>query len=964
MVRLAVSFLLLLLAACAAHGPPPAGGSKPVWAFERSDLAPDPAFRFGRLANGVRTIVRANATPAGTAMVRLEVEAGSLDERENERGFAHFVEHMAFNGSTHVPEGEMVKLLERDGLAFGADTNASTSFERTLYQLDLPRADPALLDTALMLLRETAGELSFNPAAVERERGVVLAELRDGQGYARRNLEDQLAFLYPRATYPRRLPIGTVPTLNAATAEGLRAYWARQYVPAKATVIVIGDFPPEVMTAAIARHFAGWRAQPPAPRPGQGKVERHRAGRTDIWIDPALSERVVASRHGPWIDEPDTVAQRRTNLLRQLGYAIVNRRFLRMSRSVTPPFRGAGFGTAQVFRIGRTTNLVIDTEDGGWRTGLETATAALRLALRDGFTPEELAEQLAITRTSLENAAASADTRSNGALVQAALALLRDDTVPTTPDSALARFNSYATAITPAAVLAALRADALPPGQPLERPLIRFQGRKAPAGGAAALRAAWTRGEQGQAASGFVPVKGPFAYTAFGPPGAVVSDAREPLLGIRQVRFANGVRLNLKHTDLDRDRISLRLSLDGGDLLATRDNPLAVEMASSLPAGGLGRHSQDDLQTLLAGRSVANPFATAGEVFSSATTTTRRDLALQLQLLAATLSDPGYRPEAEVVFRSNMTAFFARANATPPIALANAIGALESGGDPRFSLQPPAAYQQLSFAGLKAAIGDRLARGAIELALVGDLDEEAAIAAVAATLGALPAREADFRAYAAERTRSFAQARGPFVVRHKGAADQAIVRLEWPTTDDADPVAVQTLDLLQEITTIEVLDTVRERLGKAYSPGASSAPSRTWRGWGTFSVQAAVAVADVAETRRALADTIAALAAAPVDADVLERARAPMRERLDNFLKGNGGWLTLADRAQSHPERLERFRAARARLDALTAADVQAIARRYLSAPPLEVLVLPEGAAAPAGMVEAASPVPDSPRPR
>ncbi|WP_226016409.1 pitrilysin family protein [Novosphingobium sp. FKTRR1] len=931
----------LLLSGCAAPQGHVASALKPAWAFAKSDLAPEPAWRFGTLPNGMRFIIRRNATPPGTALVRLDIDAGSLDERKAERGYAHFVEHMAFNGSTHVPEGEMVKLLERDGLAFGADTNAQTSFEQTTYKLDLPRADGKLLDTALMLMRETASELTITPAAVGRERGVVLSELRDNQGYQLANLKDQIAFLYPRATYPQRLPIGTVASLEAATPDGLRGFWARQYVPEKATVIVVGDFDPAAVESAIRARFADWQPARPAPRPDQGKVERKLRGRTDIWLDPALSERITASRHGPWQDEPDTIANRRTALLRQIGYGVINRRFLRVTRAVDPPFRGAGYGTGDVFRIGRTTNLVVDVQDGGWQRGLTAARAMLDQALAHGFTTEELAEQVANIRTSLENAAAGADTRGNGALVSAALALLHDDQVPTGPVAGLARFNAFAPSITPASVLAALKQEALP----LAEPLLRFQGRTTPAGGAKAIRKAWDGAGGGTAAFTYEPVKGPFAYTDFGLPGTVAADTREPLFAIRTVRFANGVRLNLKRTALEKDRIAVRFALDGGELLSSKANPLAVELAGSLAAGGLGKHSQDDLQTLLAGRSVSLGFGTVGDVFAGGMTTTPRDLALQLQVLAALISDPGYRPEAEALYRQNVSNFFKRIDATPGLALNNALGRILSDGDPRFSVQPEGAYQSLSFAKLKAAIADRLAHGALEITLVGDLDEDAAIASVARTFGALPVREADFRAYAAERQRAFTARRGQIVVRHKGEADQATLRLVWPTADDSDPVLSATLELLQEVAGIEVLDSVREALGKAYSPGADSSQSRIWRGWGTFSLQAQVAVSEVAATRAALLQVVKALRDHPVDADVLARARAPMLEGIDNTLNTNGGWMGLAERAQSHPERLTRFRSARARLETLTAADIQAGARRFLAPDAaVEVLVLPEGA--------------------
>ncbi|EGD57398.1 peptidase M16-like protein [Novosphingobium nitrogenifigens DSM 19370] len=935
-----VLLLAALLAGCAQGPHPSPAAPKPEWAFLASDLAPDPALHFGKLANGMRYVLAHNGTPAGTASVRLVIDAGSLDEGKDERGFAHFVEHMAFNGSTHVPEGEMIRLLERKGLAFGADTNAQTSFEHTIYQLDLPRADPALLDTALMLMRETASELSFTPGAVERERGVVLSEMRDGKGYQLANWEDQAKFLYPRATYRNRMPIGTAQAVGGARAQALRAFWQAHYVPAKATLVVVGDFPLATLEQAVSGHFADWHAATARARSDQGKVEPKRRDHIDIWTDPALSERVTASRIGPWLDEPDTIANRRRNLLRQIGYAIVNRRFQSLSRRSDPPFRGAGFGTGEVFHIGRTTNLVVDTEDGKWQRGLVTAAAVLRQALNDGFTPAEVSEQLANIRTSLENAAAEADTRPHGTLVQSAIALVTDDKVPTSPQSGLARFNAYADTITPERVLAALREEAVP----LDHPLIRFQGRHAPEGGARAMAAAWDEAQH-TATAPFTPVTGQFGYGDFGRPGTVVSDHREPLLGIREVRFANGVRLNLRHTDLDRDRISLRLSIDGGDLVATRANPLAVEMVPMLAQGGLGKHSQDELQTLLAGHSVSGGLASDDDAFVTTVTTTRRDLALQLSYLTALVSDPGYRPEAEVLFRENMTNFFARRDATPQSAMANALGGILSDGDPRFTLQDEAAYRALNFARLRSDIGDRLAHGAIEIGLVGDCDEEATIAAIGRTFGALPPREAEFRTDSLPHERRFTDRRGPVVVRHKGPAEQAIVRMVWPTTDDSDARLSLTLDLLQDIVTIAVQDTVREAMGKSYSPGASSSQSDVWRHWGTFAVQASVATGDVPATRAAFRKTIAALIAGPIDPDLINRARAPLAQRLDNALKGNGGWLAMADRAQSRPHDIERFTGAKAMLAGITAHDVQAAAARFLDPDrAVEVLVLPQAA--------------------
>lgn len=932
--------IVLALAPAAAFAKDAPYPEDPRWAFEKSDIPVDPAFRFGRLGNGMRYVVSRNATPAGTAVVRMHVAAGSLDEGETERGYAHFVEHMAFNGSARVPEGEMVRLLERAGLSFGADTNASTGFTSTLYKLDLPRNDPLLLDTALMLMRETAGNLTIAEAAVERERGVIFAEMRDRNTWAFRNAVDATHFFYPGSHYAGRFPIGTTETLNAATAASLRAFYRREYVPQHVTLVVVGDFDLAAVEAAILRHFNDWTAATAERQPDAGPFHRKDAGRTDIHVDPALSERVTVQRNGPALNERDTIATRQSSLLREIGYAVVNRRLQRLSRSAEPPFRSAGFGTGDVFDAARSTRLIVDTVDGKWQRGLEAAAREYRRALAHGFDKSEIAEQVASIRTTLGDAAGAAETRSNAGLAQAALALVEDAAVPSTPASVLARFTAFAPRITPAAVLAALRREAVP----LKKPLIRFQGRVAPAGGEPALRAAWQQAMHGRIARAASGAATEFAYTRFGTPGTVVSDIREPALGIRQVRFANGVMLNLKQTPVEKGSVRVSLALDGGDMLGTRDNPLASEMVPYLDEGGLGKHSRDALDTILAGHTVGLGLSRGEATFNANMRTTPRDLELQLQLVSALIVDPGYRPEGEVQYRQSINNYFAQLRTTPGSALQADLGRILSAADPRFSLQPVEAYRQLGFARLRDDIADRLARGAIELGVVGDIDESGTIALVASTLGALPAREPAFRRYDDQPQRLFAADRSARVLRHSGPPDQALLQITWPTRDDNDAVEALTLQLLERVVRVELTDELREALGKAYSPSAGSRLSRYWKGFGLFWVTASVDVSEVSATREAIARVIAGLSAAPVSDDVLRRARQPMQEALQNALKTNGGWMSLVARAQSEPDRIDRYQRASSRLLALTPADVQAVARRYLiPGAGLEVLVMPDG---------------------
>ncbi len=914
-----------------------------------SDLPFDTDYRVGQLDNGMRYIIRANSTPPEQGLVYFWVDAGSVSEQDGEEGYAHFIEHMAFNGSTNVPEGEMVHLLEREGLAFGADTNASTGFDTTLYRLDLPRNDVDLLDTALMLMRETASEITFDDEAVDREKGIILSERRVRDTYQLRNTIDNLDFLYPGSRFSQRMPIGapeSAESIEVATGAALRALYERVYRPENTALIVVGDYDPDEVEAMIRARFASWQGEPRLETPDFGPIDPELSGRTDIFLDPALSASISVSRNGEWLGEPDTAASRRARVLRQIGYAVINRRLQSLARQEDPPFRNARFDTGDVFEAGRTTSLDVLTNEGEWQRGLAAAQEEYRRALEFGFTEAEVAEQVANLRQAIESNAASAATRGNRDFLTGALTLLRDGQVPTTPASALERFSEHEPEITPEAVLAALQAELVP----LDDPLIRFTGSDAPEGGELALRQAWS---EGMAIALEAPSEADaveFAYTDFGTAGAVVSDTVDDRLDIRTIRFANGLMLNLKHTDLQEERVLVQLNIDGGDLLSTADNPLATALVGSLPSGGLGEHTLDELQTVLAGRQVSFNVGSADETFRMSAATTPRDLELQLQLMTAALVDPGYRSTAEAQYRRNVQSFFDRLSATPSAALSNAIGEVISDGDPRFTLQSEEDYLALNFAKLRDDISDRWQHGAMELAVVGDIDEDAVVELVARTLGTLPAREDAFGAYEDARQRSFTANREARTVYHDGQPNQAMLMMLWPTRDDSDPAESMQLNMLERVTRLIMLDVIREELGQTYSPSVSVDLSRTYPGYGTFDVSAQVDTAQVDPTREAMLSAIADLRNAPVDEDVLLRARQPLVEAIDNQLDSNGGWMSLVDRAQTEPDRIDRYLSAREMVEAVTVEDVQALAMQYLDpADRLEFVVLPREQASETG---------------
>ena len=301
----ALASATLAFALCAAGGvraapaiaPPPAN----VWPQTYADLPPDPAMRFGTLPNGLRYVIMKNATPSGQASLRLRFAAGSMDESDAEQGLAHLLEHMAFDGSTHVANGEMIKILERHGLAFGADTNASTSWEETLYKLDLPKADEDTLDTSLMLLREVASELTLAQDAIDKERGVVLSEerLRDTPGYRVAKASLELGLQGQLAA--RRFPIGQVEAVRNATRDQLLDIYTRYYRPERAVLVAVGDFDPDAIEAKIKARFGDWTPKvPPGPEPDRG-IPLQRAATTRLVVEPGAPEVVEMN----WISPPE-----------------------------------------------------------------------------------------------------------------------------------------------------------------------------------------------------------------------------------------------------------------------------------------------------------------------------------------------------------------------------------------------------------------------------------------------------------------------------------------------------------------------------------------------------------------------------------------------------------------------------------------------------------------------------------
>ena len=900
------------------------------WAHATSDIPADSSVRFGQLSNGMRYAILRNATPPGQASLRLRIDAGSLMENEDQLGLAHFMEHMAFNGTTNIPENDLLRILERLGLAFGADTNAATGFDQTFYQLELPRTNDETVDTALRIMREQVSEALMAADAVEAERGVIVGEERLRNTPGLRSIKAQLALLAPGQRISQRLPIGDLKIIRTAPRERFVEFYQAYYRPSRATMIAVGDFDVDQMEAKIRGEFENWEPKAAdGPEPDLGVVAP-RDPETRILVEPGIQSSIQLN----WIKapdtDPDTVAERRDNLLRNLGVAVLNRRLGELARADNPPFISASGGQSTLAESLDIASVSAAFNPGEWRRALETIEQEQRRLVEHGASDAEIQREITNIRASLENAVASAATRRTPALAMGILGAVNDNRVFSSPQTNLDLFNAGVEGLTAAQVNDALK-PVFAGGGPLALVVTPVEIE----GGETAVTAALEESRRTPVAAPAVQAELEWPYAAFGPAGTVQDRRELEGIGATVVTFANGVRLTVKPTDFRDEQILVSVSTGNGELDLPTDRSDPRSLAPLVfTQGGLGKLTADEMSRVLSGRIFSTGFAVGGDRYGLSGATRPQDLALQMQVLTAYLADPGLRPAPFEQIKAFFPQIIAQQMATPGGAFQMQGSGLLASGDKRESFPTAEEVAAWTIDDLRAVVTGGLAAGPIDVVVVGDVTVEDAIAVVAPTLGALPARAPAARpAPGADQRRFPAGVTQPIQLTHTGPAEQALGYVAWPTTDAVDDrTEARRVSILAEVLKLRVLDEIREKQALAYSPGVGASASDVFEGYGYISVRAETA-ADTLPAFYSAVDTIAAgLRDGPVTEDELNRARLPVIESLRRNQAGNEYWLSQLSDVAAEPAKVEQILTHISDLEAITPADITRLAQQYLKA--------------------------------
>jgi zinc protease len=922
------AFLLAGLALLLAG--PPAKASAPLnpWPQAASDIPAEKDIRFGVLPNGMRFAVMKNATPTGQASLRLYIGAGSMMETDAEQGIAHFLEHMAFEGSKHVPTGEMIKILQRHGLAFGADTNAQTSWDQTVYQLDLPRADKDTIDTGLMLLRESAGELLISPEAINRERGVVLSEERLRDTPQLRVFKTSFDFFLKDQLAPRRLPIGKVEVIQNADQALISGFYHKYYRPERAVFVAVGDFDPDAMEAKIKERFSDWAAVGPAGTDPDAGQPVKRGFQARLLVEPGSQLSIQVQWLKPADETMDEKAKRRRETIEQLGLAVLNRRLGQIARSPSPPFIGAQASEDNVFHSAEPAALTMTAQPGQWRTALDAGDLEVRRILKFGVRQDELDREIQELHVQLQSAVEDASTRKTTTLANEIVDTLDEREVVTSPAEDLSLFEGFTKGLKAEEVSKALHTVFSGQG-----PLVFMASPTPVEGGQAALEAAFRNAEaQPVAATKETGMKA-WPYAAFGKPGKVAEQRTLDDLGTTFVRFGNGVRLTVKPTKFRDNQVLVRVRIGHGLLQLPRDR-VSTNWAArgAFTEGGLKAITAEDMERVLASDIYGADFATSEDAFVLQGVTRGEDLAVQMQVLAAYASAPGFRPQAFERMKTYAQTLYDQMDATASGVLGRELSRRIHGGDPRFAALPtPSEIAAMTPGEFKGQFEPLVASGPIEVVIVGDTTLEKAIAVTAATFGALPSRVDAPPPPAAAEVMPPAAASQPIVLTHKGRADQAMAFAAWPAEGFfADPQEARTLRVMSQIMENRLTEGLRETEGATYSPQANATASLTFPRYGYVSSDVEIPPAKIDVFYRDLDKIASDLKAAPVSADELDRAKKPLLEGLEKSRQTNEYWLEQLSGAQMEPRKIDAVRTVSDSLKRVDAAAIQKAAQTWL----------------------------------
>ncbi len=932
------TLLPLLALACAPKSPTPSAAPA---ATEVEPAMPfDPDVRHGTLDNGLRWFVETNAEPRDRVVLRLVVDAGSALEDDDQQGLAHFLEHMAFNGTEHFPGNELITYLEGIGARFGPHLNAHTSFDETVYKLTVPTDDPEVLATAFQVLDDWAGGLALDPDEIEKERGVVIEEWRTRLNAGGRIFEQTAPLLFHEARYADRLPIGTKESLESFEHEALARFYDDWYRPELMSVIVVGDVDPEQAQALIEQHFSDL-ANPDEPRARERfPIPEHDDTFYLVVTDPEVTRASVSvvAKHDDV--EGQTRSDYRDSMIEGLAYRMVNERLSELARQAEAPFLGAGAGSRRLGPTEGADSLGVATTEEGILEGLRAAWTEVERLRRHGFTAGELDRARDKHLRMYDSLDKERDTTPSSAHAEELIRhVLHGETVPGL-DAEIAMAREWLPTFTLDEVNAWTSRWMAPGSRVVTAVLPTKEGLVPPT--EAELEATM----QAVAESTIEPMAEeealPEQLVAAPTPATIerVDETYAESLGFTGWELSNGIKVWFRDTDFKADEVRWKSWSTGGTGSLPDDAYVpAVTANDILYASGYAELDTNQVRRWLAGTSASASHSLGSDDHGTRGSASPEHLGVALQLLYASVEQPRFTEEGlAYVQRSKREAVRNRLQ-SPDAVFGDAWTALVWPDVPRFAPWTLETVDQMDLAASKAQwerfFGDHTGANYVFVGALPD-DFEALITT---WIGGLPtAGEA-----LPEEPLGATPARGELQQQvTAGLEERARVKLAWHTPfPEQDWLSRGRLFAVGGVLSTRLREELREERGGVYGVSAR-ATNWTDPEWAMVTVSFTCDPDRVDELVGAVHEVVDELVAAPVDPHYVAQLQEQNRRGREESLRSNSFWLSGFAGALQRDEDPLALLSWDERNDSLSPEVVHEAAQRWLSGDDrVQVVLLP-----------------------
>ncbi len=907
------------------------------------NLPTDQRAKIGKLENGLTYYIRNNGKPEDKLELRLAINAGSILENDDQQGLAHFVEHMNFNGTKNFEKNELVDYLQSIGVKFGADLNAYTGFDETVYILPIPSDDPETLEKGFQILEDWAHNALMTDEEIDNERGVVMEEYRLGLGPDKRMMTEYLPKLMYGSHYANRLPIGQKEVIEEADYETVRNYYRDWYRPDLMAVIAVGDLDPDLMEQKIKAHFS--KLQPVA-KPRERKVydvPNHEETFVAIASDKESPYSQVQVYYKDREDAKDIVTTKdyRDQLVRNMFSRMINNRLSELRNSANPPF-SYGFSSygGTYARSKNAYRSVAMSGSGEQLTALRALLEENERVKRHGFIPSEMDRAKREYLAQLDRQYKDRDKQESGNIVGAYVSHYLSNT----PIPGIEWVSQFAANTLPTIQLEEIN--------DLINDFLHEDNRVIILTGPEKEDITQVKEEEVLALLTEVENSEIVAYqdtdlresliTAVPNAGTVASEESNEEVGFKKLVLSNGATVVYKQTDFKNDEILFSAYSPGGTSLYSNEDYLATAFANGgLAEAGIADLSLNDMSKMMSGKlvSVSPSISSISEGFNGSSTP--QDLETLFQMVYLYFTDLNKDEEAYNSFVVKQKNFLGNLLANPNFHFQNELGKFRNEGNPRYTGFPtPEAFDNQDYDLAYDKYQERFANaGDFTFYFVGNIDEAKLKEFASTYIAGLPST-GEKEEFVVSEFREVDEYRKKVV--NKGTDPKSQVTILWngETAYDADEDFA--ISALGEILTIKLVEQLREEEGGVYGVGARGDIAKLPYSSYNFSISFPCGPENVDKlTAAALGEVEKIKAEGPTAKDMDKIKESMLLGRKEN-LKENRFWLMQLSTADREDKDISEILQFEDKVKALSAEDVQAVANTYLGEKYLLGILMPE----------------------